>query len=149
MRRSSGVLVVTLVMASCGGSSETKSGGPLDPGFAKTWGGGMTMACTGLDPMVSTGSMPITVSGSSLMVGVGCLDLSVISLAYTGSGATASWVGSASCPPTAYGTCPTWVYTRTSGTITLNANGTLTASGVGTLVGCGVSVDCTTSFNGT
>jgi hypothetical protein len=149
MRRSSGVLLVALMMASCGGSSETTSGGPLDPGFAKTWGGSMTMACAGMDPMVSTGSMPITVSGSSLMVGVACLDLSVINLAYVGSGTTASWVGSAACPPTAYGTCSTWVYTRSSGTVTLNANGTLTASGVGTLVGCGTSVGCTTTFNGT
>jgi len=151
MRRSSGVLVVTLLLASCGGSTETIepfTAGPLDPGFAKTWSGSGTMTCPGFTATESA-TMPITVSGDSLTASMACLGGSRVNLTATGSGTTASWSGSLSCPPAADSSCATWVYTRLSSTLTLNANGTLSAFSAGRLVGCGTNVDCTTTFNGT
>jgi hypothetical protein len=148
MKRFSAVLVVALVMASCGGSTETTPGDPLDPGFARTWSGTQTLTCPGYSTTES-GTMPITVSGNSLTAILGCLGGSSVALTVTGSGKTVSWSGSLNCPPAADASCSAWVYTRTASTLTLNANGSLTASGAGTLVGCGVTLSCTTSFSGT
>ena len=123
---------------------------PLDPGFARTWTGPLSMNCAGVGTTVYPGgTLPITVSGYELMTRLACPDGTRLDVIATGSGSTATWTGTFSCPPTAMGTCSSWVFTRTSVTFTLNGNGTLTAAGVGTLVGCGTSTSCTTSFPGT
>jgi len=150
MKRYPTGLVVALLMASCGGGSDGGGITPLDAGFAKTWSGPFSMTCPGAgNTVVPAGTLPITVSGNDLMTRLACTDGTILNVTATGSGSTATWTGTFSCPPTALGTCSTWVFTRTSVTFTLNSNGTLTASGVGKLVGCGTSVDCTTSFSGT
>jgi hypothetical protein len=153
MKRLVVVPVVAFMLAGCGGTETPASGdpgAPLNPGFAKTWTGDLSMTCDGVGTSVFPGgTAPITVSGNSLMARISCEDGSGLNVTATGSGSTATWNGSFSCPPTAVGTCSTWVFTRTSVTYTLNANGTLTASGVGTLAGCGVTTSCTTLFSGT
>jgi hypothetical protein len=122
----------------------------LDPGFARTWTGPLSMNCAGVGTTTYPGgTLPISVLGYELMTRLACPDGTSLAVTATGSGTTATWSGTFSCPPTALGTCPSGVFTRTSVTFTLNANGTLTAAGVGTLVGCGTTASCTTSFPGT
>jgi len=142
-------MFIALTMVSCGGSDTPAPNAPLDPGFAKTWTGTLSMTCEGVGTSVYPGgTAPITVSGNDLMTRIACTDGTSLNVTATGSGSTATWNGTFSCPPTAVGTCSTWVFTRTSVTYTLNANGTLTASGIGTLVGCGTTTNCTTNFSG-
>jgi hypothetical protein len=141
--------VVASMLAGCGGSDPPDPGAPLDAGFAKTWSGSLSRTCAGLGTTVYPGgSLPITVSGYSLYTRLGCPDGTTLAVTATGSGSTATWTGTFSCPPAPAGTCPNAVFTRTSVTFTLNGNGTLSASGVGTMVGCGTTANCTTSFEG-
>ena len=154
MRHVAAGLIVALAMTSCGGSSDSTSapvdsGAPLDAGFAKTWSGDFSMTCAGLGTTVYPGvTATLAVSGNSLTALLACNPSGSTSVTATGSGKTATWTGTFSCPPTYQGTCYAWVFTRTSVTYTLNADGTLTATGVGSVSGCGVSTDCTTSFSG-
>lgn len=151
MGRFAAVLVAALTMTSCGGTEPPPPTGPLDTGFAKTWIGVPTVACTGF-ATVTYPSTPveITVSGSSLTAILLCSVGSGISVTATGSGSTATWAGSLSCPPDVQEGCPSGlVFTHTSRTYTLNANGTLTVSGTGTLSCGAATTDCTTGFSGT
>jgi hypothetical protein len=148
MGRFAAVLFAGLTMTSCGGTDPVV---PLDTGFAKIWNGVPTLACTGAGTTVYPAStLEITVSGNSLTTRLSCVVGNGTSVTATGSGSTAIWTGSFSCPSDVQASCPSgWVFTHTSRTYTLNANGTLTVSGAGTLVGCGITTDCTTSFPGT
>lgn len=149
MRRYVMAAVVASIMAGCGGSDPPDPGAPLDPGFAKTWSGTLTRTCAGFGTDVYPGgSLPITVSGNSLYTRLACPGSTTLAVTATGSGSTATWTGTFSCPPAPAGTCPNAVFTRTSVTFVLNGNGTLSASGVGTMVGCGTTAGCTTSFEG-
>jgi len=151
------VLVVALTLASCGGTDPPPLGGALDPGFAKIWNGVPTVACPGQTPVTyATYALEISVSGTSLSTRFTCSDPSGTSvtatgsMTATGSGKTATWTGSFSCPSNVVAGCPSGlVFTHTSRTYTLKADGTLTASGAGTLSCGGVTTDCTTSFQGT
>jgi hypothetical protein len=155
MRRIAAGLIFALTMTACGGSSDSTSdpvdsSAPLDAGFAKTWSGDFSMTCTGVGTSFYPGvTATLTVSGNYLTALLACTPSGSTTVTATGSGRTATWTGSFSCPPTVQGSCYNLIFTRTSVTYTLNANGTLTATGVGSLAGCGISTDCTTSFSGT
>ena len=150
MRRFAAILVAALTMTSCGGTDPAPAA-PLDTGFARTWTGVPTVACTGFAPVTyPPASVEITVSGSSLTSTLLCTVGGGISVTATGSGSTATWSGSSSCPPDVQEGCPSGlVFTHTSRTYTLNADGTLTVSGTGTLSCGGATTGCTTGFSGT
>jgi hypothetical protein len=151
------VLIVALTQASCGGTDTPPPTLPLDTGFAKIWNGVPTVTCPGQTPVTyATYAVDISVSGTSLSTKFTCSDPSGTSvtatgsMTATGSGKTATWTGSFSCPSNVVAGCPSGlVFTHTSRTYTLNADGTLTASGAGTLSCGGITTDCTTSFQGT
>ena len=150
MERFAAVLVAAWTMTGCGGTDPTPPA-PLDTGFAKIWNGVPTVACTGFATVTYPPTpVEITVSGNSLTSRLLCSVGSGISVTATGSGSTATWAGSLSCPSDVQAGCPSGlVFTHTSRTYTLNANGTLTVSGTGTLACSGATTDCTTGFSGT
>jgi hypothetical protein len=151
MGRFAAVLVAALTMTSCGGTDPPPPTGPLDTGFAKIWNGVPTVACVGFATFTYPATpVEITVSGNSLTARLLCTVGSGISVTATGSGSTATWAGSLSCPLDVPEGCPSGlVFTHTSRTYTLNANGTLTVSGTATMSCSGGTTDCTTSFPGT
>ncbi len=150
MVRFAAVLVAALTMTGCGGTDPTPAV-PLDTGFAKTWNGVPTVACTGFATVTyPPTAVEITVSGNSLTSRLLCSVGSGIGVTATGSGSTATWAGGSSCPSDVQAGCPSGlVFTHTSRTYTLNANGTLTVTGTGTLACSGATTDCTTAFSGT
>lgn len=150
MVRFAAVLVAALTMTGCGGTDPAPAV-PLDAGFAKIWNGVPTVACTGFATVTyPPASVEITVSGNSLTSRLLCNVGSGIGVTASGSGSTATWAGSASCPSDVQAGCPSGlVFTHTSRTYTLNANGTLTVTGTGTLACSGATTDCTTGFSGT
>jgi len=150
-RFAAAVLVAALTMTGCGGTDPPPPPPPLDAGFAKIWNGVPTVACIGFATVTYPATpVEITVSGNSLTARLLCAVGSGISVTATGSGSTATWAGSLSCPLDVQAGCPSGlVFTHTSRTYTLNANGTLTVSGTATMSCSGATTDCTTSFPGT
>ncbi len=147
MSRLMACLAAAIALAGCGETDANPES--LDRAFARTWTGDYTMTCTGVGTVRYPGvTTTLTVSGSEMDAWLACSDGSGSSVVATGTGRTATWTGSFSCPPSVMGACSSWVFSRTSVTYVLGATGDLTATGVGSLTGCGFSTGCTTSFYG-
>jgi hypothetical protein len=141
MRRLLGLVVL---VCACGGSSA-----PLDPNFAGTWTGNTYVTLQGLNAYPALPSQTtVTVNGNEATT-VPCG--SETDQFASGSGDSASWTGTTSCPPvslTGQFVCSSVVFTFTQSTATLNG-GTLSIIGTGTADGCSASYALTEIFNGT
>lgn len=129
-------ILIAVAISGCGGGS---SSGPadLDAAFTGTWTGPATLTLAGETPQSYTARIVVAVSGQSLAAANVCLDGSG-SIAASGSGRSASWTGSLSCPPVSFSNCTSVTETFQSATIFLEGNA-LFAQGGGTMAGCGVS----------
>jgi hypothetical protein len=139
------VTVAALLLSACGGSSS--DGAQLDSALTGTWNGQTTVSFPGYAPFYYQSYLHIAVSGQNAVVTAICPDGSG-SVTATGTGESASWHGSLSCPGVPLGSCPSVSATYTSATATLS-NGTMSAQAVGTATGCGMTSNVTVSFTGT
>jgi hypothetical protein len=139
-----------LILAACGddgGAAAPAPATPLNPAFSGTWTGTTTVSSPGVAPFSYSSSVVIAVSGQTATVSAICPDGSG-SISAQGSGDSAAWQGSFTCPPIALDTCPAVTLTYQNASMTLNANGTLTASGSGIASGCAITLPVTLTFNG-
>lgn len=139
------VLGLVVLVCGCGSSEEA----PLNPNFAGTWTGNTYVTLQGLNPYPPIPSQTMVTVNGNEATSVPCG--SATDQVATGSGDTASWIGTASCPPvslTGQFICASVVFTFTQSTTTLN-NGTLSIVGTGTAAGCSLSYPLTEIFNGT
>jgi hypothetical protein len=91
----------------------------------------------------------IAVSGQTATVSAICPDGSG-SVSAQGSGNSAQWQGSFTCPPVALaGTCAAITLTHQTASLMLDSTGTLTATGSGLASGCGITSALTLTFDGT
>src|SRR5207237_87701 len=122
-------LIAIALACACGGSS---GGSPnLDPAFSGTWTGPATLVVSGQGSQSYTARIVIAVSGQTATVADVCLDGSG-SITAQGSGETASWQGSLTCPPVAFSNCSSVTEVFQSATTTLNGNA-LSAQGSGAI----------------
>jgi len=151
MNRLLAAVAAALVLAACGdddGAAAPAPATPLNPAFSGTWTGTTTISAPGFAPLYYSSLLVIAVSGQTATVSAICPDGSG-SISAQGSGDSAEWQGSFTCPPVALGTCPAITVTYQNASMTLNSNGTLTANGSGVASGCGFYSAVTLTFNGT
>ncbi len=145
-------VAAALVLSACGsddgGAAAPAPVTPLNPAFSGTWTGTTTVSFPGVTPFSYSSLVVIAVSGQTATVSAICPDGSG-SISAQGSGDSAQWRGSFTCPPLALDTCPAVTLTYQNASMTLNSNGTLTANGSGVATGCGISSPVTLTFNGT
>ncbi len=136
-----------LAALACGGGGGSSSGS-LDPAFAGTWSGTVTLSVSGSPSTSSASQLVVAVSGQSATISEVCPEGNG-SVTAQGSGDSATWNGNVSClaiPIT--GVCASVIITYTSATATLS-NGTLTVQATGKAAGCGASSPVQVSFSGT
>jgi len=138
-----------LAALACGGGGGSSSGS-LDPAFAGTWSGTVTLSVTGSPSTSSASQLVVAVSGQSATISEVCPDgKGTGSVTAQGSGDSATWNGNVSClaiPIT--GVCASVIITYTSATAMLS-NGTLNVLATGKAAGCGASSPVQVSFSGT
>jgi hypothetical protein len=135
-------LALVFGVAACGGS-----GGGLDAAMAGTWNGTASVTMAGLQPLSYQGQLIVAVSGDTATVRQVCSNGSG-SISASGTGSTAQWHGTLSCPPVAFSDCASVTFTFNSGNMSLT-NGALVAQGAATGAGCGVTRAASFSFTGT
>ncbi len=146
MKRLIVALAAGIALWSCGGSGGSGSG--LNPAFTGAWNGTTTVTLQGFAPYSYSAHVNIAVSGSTGNITQVCTDGSG-SISFQGSGSSAQWTGTATCPPVAVpGICSAVTLTYQSGSLTLNTANTLTAQGTGMASGCGTSRPATLTFVG-
>jgi hypothetical protein len=154
------ILIAVLFAVACGGSSNEggnnqQTGGTtqqpppsLDSNFSGTWNGTTTLTFTGNQPSAYASRLVIAVSGGSATLADVCPDGSGTATV-SGSGQSASWSGTLTCPAVQFTNCAAVAFTYQSATMTLSGNGSLTVQGTGLAAGCGVTLNLTTTFVGT
>jgi len=127
-----GLAAAGLLLAGCGVGAP----GGLDPDFVGTWVGGTSVSAGNFRLGYPT-SISVSVDGTSLSVGGICPDGSG-TVSARGSGRSASWDGSLTCPLFVdFSDGCTLQVTFTSLSLTLSADGErLDGAGGGTLLGC-------------
>lgn len=149
MRKVILVAVTVALTFACGSSGG--GGAPLDPNFLGSWSGKSQLAVTNVATYTAVPATVniLTVSGNTATV-LNCL---AATQTYTGSGDTASWSGSTTCPPTGEGTCGQFTVTAMSSNIALSG-GVLTIVNMGTAAYggsgsyCGKTYAYTREFSG-
>ena len=138
-------VVVTVALAGCGSDK-------LNTAFAGIWTGpatltmGATMgAYTATENVQLTATLP---SETTLTISPVCPG-NTGSLTATGSGDSASWTGTVTCPPFAVGPCASVTVTLNNGTGSLSSDGkTLTLRATGTASGCSTTASFSWDFSG-
>jgi hypothetical protein len=144
-------LVASAATAICAcGSSHATPPPPLSDGFFGTWGGS-TVALfppAGGDNLVVDSPVVVTVSGNTASISGICLDGSS-AMTVTGSGTSASFSGSLTCPTALqlFG-CPSFIYRYTQAAVSLTSATSLSIVTRGLAEGCGMTEDFSTTFTG-
>ena len=101
-------------------ANSTSGGAVLDPNLLGTWNGQSQLAVTGVATYtaVSAEVVVLSVSGNTATL----LDCNNGTVTFTGSGDTATWSGSLTCPPTDVATCGEFTTNPTNNNLALVNN---------------------------
>jgi hypothetical protein len=143
------LFAVAALACGCSSSSPPPPPGPLDPAFAGTWNGKLTVSLGTLGSVLPIQSpFVVAITSSSTATSGNCVGGVQH---YVGSGDTMSTSDEVTCPsqPLSIGTwsCGSVLITYTKGTATL-ANNTVTVVDTGTAVACGSTYTATLTFVG-
>jgi hypothetical protein len=143
-------IVVLGMCAACTSSSGTDGGNttPLSVNFAGTWGGPARAEFSAGGSLTYDTAMVVAVSGNMASVSGVCPD-GTASVTLAGSGASALYSGTLTCPAIPISGCETVVFTYTEAALTLTGTTSLILASAGSASGCGYTYGLVTTFNGT
>ena len=138
-----GLLLVLALACGCGG------GGNLDPALGGTWigNGHFTVTTIGTGDQFPV-KLTVAVSGQDATISFVCFN-DTGALTLHGSGPSANWEGTFTCPPVDFfAGCPAVVLTFQSVNVSLSGSALL-AHSVGIATGCGAAIVFSLDMTGT